>query len=80
MTKLLEQAIAKIKNLPDNKQDSIAAIILEELEDETKWEQAFSNSQDLLANLAAEAMQEFQGGETQENVLPKFILDLSEIF
>jgi hypothetical protein len=66
MTKLLEQAIAKIKNLPDNEQDIIAAIILEELEDEMKWEQAFSNSQDLLASLAAEAIQEYQGGETQE--------------
>lgn len=66
MTKLLEQAIAKIKDLPDNEQDTIAAIILEELEDETKWEQAFANSQDLLASLAAEAMQEYQGGETQE--------------
>jgi hypothetical protein len=66
MTKLLEQAIAKIKNLPDNEQDTIAAIILEELEDEMKWEQAFSNSQDLLASLAAEAIQEYQGGETQE--------------
>lgn len=66
MTELLEQAIAKIKDLPDNEQDTIAAIILEELEDEKKWEQAFANSQDLLASLAAEAMQEYQGGKTQE--------------
>ncbi|MGL5939275.1 MAG: hypothetical protein ACRC2S_02640 [Waterburya sp.] len=64
MTELLEQAIAKIKNLPDNEQDTIAAIILEELEEETKWEQTFANSQDLLASLAAEAMQEYQAGET----------------
>ncbi|MGL6343411.1 MAG: hypothetical protein ACRC80_30255 [Waterburya sp.] len=66
MTELLEQAIAKIKNLPDNEQDTIAAIILEELEEETEWGQAFANSQDLLASLAAEAMQEYQAGETQE--------------
>jgi hypothetical protein len=52
MTKLLEQAIAKIKNLPDNEQDTIAAIILEELEEETKWEKAFANSQDLLSSHA----------------------------
>ena len=31
MTKLLEEAIAQIRNLPINKQDSIAALILEEL-------------------------------------------------
>ncbi|NJL52156.1 MAG: hypothetical protein HC930_07925 [Hydrococcus sp. SU_1_0] len=64
MTELLQQAIAKIKNLPDNEQDTIAAIIMEELEDEMKWEQTFANSQDLLANLAAEAVDEYQGGET----------------
>ncbi|BAZ44748.1 hypothetical protein NIES4102_17650 [Chondrocystis sp. NIES-4102] len=66
MTKLLEQAIARIKKLPDNEQDIIAAIILEEIEEEIIWDQAFANSQDLLATLAAEAMREYQAGETQE--------------
>ncbi|MFM2303264.1 MAG: hypothetical protein RLZZ135_673, partial [Cyanobacteriota bacterium] len=33
MTELLEQAIAQLKTLPINKQDSIAALILEELQD-----------------------------------------------
>ncbi len=31
MTELLEQAIAKLKNLPANEQDAIAAMILAEL-------------------------------------------------
>ncbi|MBE9047384.1 hypothetical protein IQ255_23790 [Pleurocapsales cyanobacterium LEGE 10410] len=66
MTELLNQAVARIKNLPDNEQDAIATIILEELEDEMKWEQAFSHSQDLLAELAAEAMTEYRAGKTQE--------------
>ena len=66
MTKLLEQAIAKIKNLSDDEQDIIATIILEELEDEIKWEKAFADSQDVLAKLAAEAMTEYQAGNTQD--------------
>lgn len=66
MTELLNQAVALIKNLPDNEQDAIATIILEELEDEMKWEQAFSDSQDVLAELAAEAMTEYRAGTTQE--------------
>ena len=66
MTKLLEQAIAKIKNLPDNEQDIIATIIIEEIEDEIKWEKAFADSQDILAKLAAEAMTEYRAGKTQE--------------
>ncbi|MCC0179550.1 hypothetical protein I4641_21555 [Waterburya agarophytonicola K14] len=66
MTELLNQAVALIKNLPDNEQDAIATIILEELKDEMKWEQAFSDSQDVLAELAAEAMTEYRAGKTQE--------------
>jgi aspartate/glutamate racemase len=66
MTELLKQAIAKVQNLPENEQDNIAAIILEELEDEAKWEESFTASQDLLASLASEAMQEYEAGETQE--------------
>ncbi|MEM8676063.1 MAG: hypothetical protein AAGF83_19665 [Cyanobacteria bacterium P01_G01_bin.67] len=66
MTELLEQAIAKVKNLSENEQDNIAVIILEELEAETKWDTSFANSQDLLANLAGEAMEEYTAGETKE--------------
>ena len=37
----------------------------EELEEELKWDTKFSNSQDLLASLAAEAMAEYRAGHTQ---------------
>lgn len=66
MTKLLEQAVEKAKNLPDSEQDAIASIILEELEDEAKWERRFSVSKDSLAKLASEAMEEERRGETKE--------------
>ena len=66
MTELLEQAVEKAKNLPDSEQDAIAAMILEELEDETKWEKRFSVSKDSLAKLASEAMEEDRREETEE--------------
>jgi hypothetical protein len=44
---------------------SIATKILEELEDEEKWDIAFAQSQDRLAELASEAMAEYQAGETE---------------
>ena len=58
MTKLLEQAIARLKTLPTSEQDAIAVMILEELEDEVRWDGSFTKSQDALAKLAAEAMAE----------------------
>ena len=66
MSELLERAVEKARSLPDAEQNVIAAIILAELEDETHWKQAFSKSQDALAKLAAEAMEEDRKGETKE--------------
>jgi hypothetical protein len=66
MTDLLEQAIAKLKTRPLSEQDSIAALILEEIEDDNRWDESFARSPDLLAKLAAEAMAEHRAGKTQE--------------
>lgn len=65
MTELLERAIARLKILPVDKQDAIATLILEELEDDQQWDEAFARSPDLLAKLAAEAMEEHYAGKTQ---------------
>lgn len=66
MTELLEKAISKLKTLPTNEQDAIATMILDELEDEHRWDESFARSPDLLARLAAEAMTEYRAGKTQE--------------
>jgi hypothetical protein len=65
MTELLEKAIERMKKLEASEQDAIAAQILEELEDEEKWDTAFVQSQDILAKLAAQAMEEDQAGNTE---------------
>jgi len=66
MTELLEQAIARLQTLSEREQDAIASLILEEIEDERRWDEAFARSPDILAKLAASAMAEYQAGETQE--------------
>lgn len=80
MTELLERAIAKLKTLSASEQDAlalakrskgkpskrIASMILEELQDDLKWERAFASSPDVLAKLAASAMAEYHAGKTQE--------------
>jgi hypothetical protein len=65
MTKLLERAVKKVKTLPDSEQDAIAALILEEIEDEVRWDKTFARTQDVLAKLAAEAMAEDHAGKTE---------------
>jgi hypothetical protein len=66
MTERLEQVIARLKILPTDKQDAIATLILEELEDDQRWDDSFAHSPDLLAKLSAEAMAEYRAGKTQE--------------
>ena len=66
MTELLNKAIARVKKLPESQQNEIAAMILEELEDEARWDRAFSSSQDLLAKLAVQALAEDAVGQTKE--------------
>ena len=53
MTQLLEKVRTEVYKLPPEKQDAIAAVILEELEDERLWDKAFAESQDQLAQLAS---------------------------
>lgn len=65
MTELLEKAIFEVRELSEADQNTIAQLILEELEDERRWNAAFARSPELLENLLAEAEAEDHGGLTQ---------------
>jgi hypothetical protein len=62
MTKLLDQAIAEVAQLSEADQDAIAAMILEELEDERRWRQAFAARPDVLDALLEEARADIAAG------------------
>ena len=64
MTKLLEEAFAEASKLPEQEQDALATVILEELASERRWDQAFANSADLLDQLADQALAEHRAGKT----------------
>ena len=66
MTKLLEEAFAEVSKLPEADQEAIAAWLLEELASERRWQKAFTESADVLASLADEALAEHRQGRTQE--------------
>ncbi len=66
MTQLLEKALSEVYKLPPERQDVIAAVILEELEDEQRWDAAFAASQDKLAKLAQKVRADTQAGRVKE--------------
>ena len=72
MTKLLKQAFDAASKLPEDEQNALAALILEEVEADSRWDEAFARSADKLEHLAAEALNEHRRGRTRP-------LDLDEM-
>ena len=66
MTQLLEKALTEVYKLPPDKQDTIAVLILEELDDERRWDAAFAESQDNLAQLAVKVRADIQVGRIKK--------------
>lgn len=66
MTKLLEQAVAKARSLPEAEQDVIGRLVLDEIESERQWDQLFTNSPNRLTRLADRAWAEHEAGQSQE--------------
>ncbi len=65
MTTLLEQAFSKASQLPEREQDALAERLLAELASEERWRTLFGESQDLLSELAEEALAEHSVDKTK---------------
>ena len=65
MTQALSTAVATAAQLPEEEQDALAAILLEEMESEERWSALFADSLNLLERMANEAIQDFQSGRVQ---------------
>lgn len=63
---LFQQAVAEVNRLPMDQQNAIAALILDELEDEQRWDRAFASSQDQLSKLAARAREDIRKGRVRK--------------
>lgn len=66
MTRLLKAAMQKVSQLPLEEQDRIAQLVLDELDDEARWQETFARSQDKLARLAKGAREEIDCGEVKD--------------
>ncbi len=64
MTQLLEKANSKVAQMSEHDQDFIATLMLDAVADEELWTQQFASSQDALAKLALEALDEHKAGAT----------------
>ncbi len=67
MTQLLEKAFKMASELPEEQQDMLAQILLDELESEHKWDEIFSRpeSEELLNRMAEETLADYKAGLTE---------------
>lgn len=65
MTQLLEQAFNEAAKLSELEQNTFARWLLLELASEKRWEKTFAESEDLLSQLADEALAEHKQGKTE---------------
>jgi hypothetical protein len=66
MTKLLEKAVAKARELPEAEQNAIAQIVIDEIESERRWDELLAKSPEKLRKLADRAWAEHEAGGSQE--------------
>lgn len=65
MTKLLDKAYQEASKLPEVAQNALAKWLMEEMEDEKRWERTFAETEDILEKLADEALHSDQHGKTK---------------
>lgn len=63
MPKLFDKAVAAVRKLPPDQQDTIGAIILEEIADEARWAEKFAKTRHILEAMVAEADADIAAGE-----------------
>lgn len=66
MTDLLTRAFEQLRTLSANRQDEIASRILDRLDDEAQWNDAFTQSQEALNELLHQAMAEYRAAKNRE--------------
>jgi len=66
VAELLEKAFDAATKLSEEEQRELAAWILAELESDSRWARAFSDSQDRLSALADEALRENTRGRAKD--------------
>ncbi len=64
MTGKLKKAFDEASRLPETEQDELAQFLLNEIRSEREWSEVLARSGDRLRELADEAVNEFERGET----------------
>ena len=65
MGKLLERAIDEARKLPDDEQETLAWLMLEEIDSERRWDELFSQPSEIIERMAEQALEDHRAGRTE---------------
>ena len=67
MTSLMQRALSEAAKLSDSEQDALAAILLQEIDSDRRWDELFARpeSEDLLSRLADQALAAHRAGRSR---------------
>ena len=66
MSKLLERAIEEARKLPEEDQEALAYLMLEEIDSERRWDELFSQPvSPALERMMDEALEDHRAGRTE---------------
>ncbi len=66
MTMILQKAFERASSLPPELQDELGAFFIAEMDSELQWKVLFEQSQEMLARMGQEALEDFRAGRTTE--------------
>jgi len=64
MTNLLDEAYAVAKELPEEEQQAIGAVLFEEMEADRRWEELLAQPSDVIERMAEQALENHRLGKT----------------
>ncbi|MEA2329362.1 MAG: hypothetical protein QOE68_4321 [Thermoanaerobaculia bacterium] len=64
MTNLLDEAYAAAKELPEEEQEAIGAVLLAEIDADRRWEELLAQPSDVIERMAEQALEHYRLGET----------------
>jgi hypothetical protein len=64
MSKLLDEAYAIAKKLPEEEQEAIGALLLAEIEDNRRWDELLAQPSEVIERMANQALEDHRLGRT----------------
>jgi hypothetical protein len=65
MSSIVEQAIERLRQMPEDRQDSLSRLVLQEIEEDERWMRSTDSNSEMLQRLIGEVIEADDRGECE---------------